>query len=1192
MVSKVIAGSGSPEEAYQPIEIDDTVNSTSYAKILDLIGEGEIEGWADVNPAKCVYLDGVPVIGKTGIVNVQGVKFVLRKGTATQEPIPGFEAVESEKGVGVPVKHGQPVVRTVDNTEATRVRVNLAWQALLMQKENGDVVGTTVQFKIDVAPVTGVFKTVLDQSITEKSRDTYNKSVLINLHGEGPWSVRVHRMTVDRTQDDDIQDEFYWSSMTEVVDAMFTFPHSAIVALQIDSSKFNRIPTRGYDLKLRRVKIPVNYYPEWEDEERHIGIWNGQFKVQWTCNPAWILYDLLTEKRFALGSFIPDITPYKWDFYELSKYCDGLVPDGFGNLERRFECHTYIQEQSQAYALLAQLCSVFRGAPLGGGSAISVMFDGPRDAEFLFTESNVIDGKFTYSSTARRYRHNAVYVSWFDDANGGNRTVEYVPDDKSISEQGFLPLTLDAFGCSSKGQAIRVARWMLYSAQHETETVTFKAGPEAALLRPGMIVEINDSVRMGMKHAGRIKGVNAFESKITLDRPITILPFVEYQISFLSVVPDDLNGGFKHKVESVEILEMPGTYTEVTIGGGLSAAPLVGSVFSVSGSDIQAMQARVISAKEEEPGVYQISAQQHNPNKYDFVEQGMPLQIPNTIRTMTPPPVTGTSIRDSLYIDANNVKVMVDVNWQRNPEHTQFLAMWRRDGGEWVTATTVASTGFQIADALPGEYEVRVTAYNVFERPSAVTTFGGTVRGKLAPPADVDPASIEISLEEAGIRIDWGAIADLDLDYYEVRVGPTWDDPLTQLVARSIGATAFFPAVQGTLFTFHIRPRDTSGNWATSVASRAVRFNPPSEVTGFTVTQIDTKLDFSWEPVPGGARYEIRATDPDVVGGWDVGEKIAESRTNHVIIEWGRSGSKIFWIKAYDVLGNSSELAVSLNRDVAQLPNKNVVVSKRLGGVGSGNIAWAVGVTGYHYEIQGTVVQVPRGASYGEIYYNLELPKVFHAAVSVDMKQTSVVTDALTWEDALFAWNSPEAQRPWVYLGDIGNIEVRHYVAIKGEPDPGVGWTAALNGSSASSAGAASIDRNSGYAPMRYGQGLLLTPTDALQYALTGVPSEFTARETFKVVQTALPFTVMRLQMPAGEFKVWYSPAQASFVASTPEGQLVKVSRSLQVDDMVFVAVTQLDGVFRLAVRLLGDTLRSAEVTRAATAGPTQFSIK
>lgn len=1192
MVNRVISGAAAPEAPPQPVEIQDTINSTAYAKILDLIGEGEIEGWADVNPAKCVYLDGVPVMAKDGTENVKGVQFVLRHGTASQAPIPGFDFAESEKGVGVVVKNGQPVSRTVDNLEATRARINLSWAALLKQHDNGDVVGTSVQFTIEVAPVTGTFVTMLDQTISEKSRDQYDKSVLVNLAGEGPWTVRVTRITPNAGQDDDVQDEFYWSSMAELVDVMFTFPHSALAFIQIDSSKFSSIPTRGYDLKLRKVKIPVNYYPEWTDTERHVGIWNGQFKVQWTCNPAWVMYDLLTEKRFALGSFVADINPYKWDFYELSKYCDELVPDGFGGMERRFECHTYIQEQSQAYALLAQLSALFRGAPLSGGSSISVMFDGPRDPELLFNESNVVDGKFSYTSTARRYRHNAIYVSWFDGSNGGNRVVEYVPDDKAISENGFLPLSLDAFGCSSKGQAIRAARWMLYSSQNETETVSFKAGVEAALARPGTIIEVNDSTRMGVKQAGRLLSVNAMESKVTLDRPVTLLPFVEYQISFLSVVEDMATGGFKHAVESVEVLELPGTHTEITIGGGLTTAPTVSSVFSISGTDVQSMLARVIGVEEEEPGVYRVNAQEHNPNKYDFVEQNIPLQTPNTVRNLTPAAVTGLAIRDNLYIDASNVKVLVDVSWQRNSEHTQFMAMWRRDNGDWVTASTVTGTGFQITDALPGLYDVRVTAYNMFDRPSPVATLSGNIKGKLAPPADVDPASIQVTLEEAGIRITWGPVPDLDLAYYEVRVGDTWDADSTQLVERAVGATAFFPAVQGTIFTFHIRPRDTSDNWSNSVATKVARFDPPAGVTGFTVTQIDTKLDFSWDAPVGGARYELRATDPDVAGGWEVGEKIAESRTNHVIIEWGRTGSKIFWIKAYDVLGNASAEAVSLNRDVALLPNKNVVIDKRLGGVATGAIAWGVGVTGYRYEVSGTVVQVPRGSSYGELYYNLQMPKTFNVAVSVDMKQTAVMDDTMTWESALFSWESVAAQRPWVFIGDVGDIEIRHYVAVKGEVDPGLVWQAALNGAVASSNGAPAVNLTTGYAVCRYGQGAVMAPCDDLTYSLPTLPAEFTARATFKVAQILTAFAVMQLSIAAGSVRVYYSPGQQSFIARSPEGQLLKVFRPLQVGDVVFVALTQFEGEFRLAVRLLGDTLRATEIPRAATTGPTQLLLK
>lgn len=1186
MTVEIFGRKSGGEVPYQPQEERDSLNSVAKAKILDLLCEGEIEGFADpAHPARCVILDGVPIEGPKGDIYIKGVSFSMRTGSANQTPIAGLDSLETEIGVNVVTKCQVPVVKVIENLNTTRVRLNLAFQALMWQKENGDVVGTSVEFKVEIAPKTNIFSTVLQQTVSGKSRDVYNKSVVCTLTGEGPWTIRFTRLTADEDPNSTASSKKYntlsWASYSEIVDAKLSFPYSAVMQLQIDSSKYAQLPTRGYYLKLKRVLIPSNFYPDWDDEERFVGTWDGTFKEAWTANPAWHVYDLLTNKRYGLGTHLEGLPPNKWAFYAISRYCDELVPDGKGGMERRFECHCYIQDQYGAHELLQQMTSVFRGSPVWSGSQATAIADMPSDPVYQFNATNVENGKFTYADTAKRFRYNAAYVSWYDmsdDSNLGVRRVEYVSDDDDIALNGFNPVSLTAFACTSRGQAHRAGLWAIFSSKRETESVSFKTAMNAAFLVPGDVIEINDSHRSGQKTTGRVIGYNAYTSEIVLDREVTLTPDVEYQLGvtvITTVWSDEFGADIPaHRVEYALVENLGGVTNVIKFSGGFTAPIPNGAIFSIQGGDIRPMLARVASVTNEGNNKLAITASEYHPEKFDHIERGYAFDEVRSTRSLNPVMVTGLKISDQLYIDNNNVKVMVDVHWDRSTEHVRFSAIWRRDSGSWNFVDDIREPGFSIPDALPGEYEVQVTAFNQLDRRSPAAEAKATLLGKMAPPASIDPASISATLEESGIKISFSPIPDLDLDFYETRVGPSWDDPITQLIERTVGPMAFMPAVVGTDFIFHVRARDTSGNWSDTVASKLVTFAPPDQITGFKVTPIGTKLDFSWNIPDRGVRYEIRATDPDTPGGWEVGEQIAQSRTNHVIIEWGRTGSKVFWIKAFDVLGNSSVEPTALNQEVAQLPTRNVVLSKVYGGTSSEALDWSVTGTGYRVEVVGTVLQVERGYGYGERYTPFVLPKQYDVAVAADMKQTAVANDTLTWLAATFSWNSPEARRPWVIKADAADIEIKHFISLKGATDATLVWSGALDGSSTDWTSPPALTYTSG----RYGQAAVLAPSNQLSKTLN-VTGQWLARATVKLVDVTKSTRLIKLTGAAGSIRVYYSSDRREVVmVGAGMKSAVRLPVVVQDGDMLFVALSQRASSLLLVVKLVGYTSKTGEI--------------
>jgi predicted phage tail protein len=399
-------GKGGGGSARVAQEAPDSLRSKAYARVVDLVCEGEIEGLAA--GLQSVYLDDTPIQNPDGSYNFTGVTLETRPGTQQQSYIPGFSSVENEVAVGVECKANQPVVRTINDPDVDAVRIKVSIPTLTLQDTtNGDLNGTSVSYAIDVQAHGAGYVQILADTVSGKTTSRYQRSYYIPLTGTGPWDVRLRRITADSTQTS-LQNKTFLESYTEVIESKLRYPNSALMALRVDASQFTSIPRRSYDLKLLRVRIPSNYFPE---TRSYAGVWDGTFKVAWTDNPAWCFYDLVTSTRYGLGSFIPESQVDKWALYRVARYCDELVPNGLGGYEPRFTCNLYLQSREQAYKVVQDMASIFRGMAYWSGGAITVTQDAPQDAVYQFTAANVIGGEFAYQGSSARARHTVALVS-------------------------------------------------------------------------------------------------------------------------------------------------------------------------------------------------------------------------------------------------------------------------------------------------------------------------------------------------------------------------------------------------------------------------------------------------------------------------------------------------------------------------------------------------------------------------------------------------------------------------------------------------------------------------------------------------------------------------------------------------------------------------------------------------------------
>ncbi|MBI6520546.1 DUF1983 domain-containing protein [Proteus mirabilis] len=630
-----------------PRLLDDNLKNKQFLNVIDLVSEGPIEG--PVGGMSGFLLNGTPVVDEDGNPNIHGVEVQWRSGTQTQEPLEDFPFVEKEIPVNVEVKKSTPILRTISDQETDRVRFTLGVSALVSQDDKGNQDNATVEMLIEVNDGSGWMYAEKVTIGPGKISGQYLESHIIDAPKKKPFQIRVSRLT-DDSKSDLLKNGTVWASYTEITDAKFSYPNSAVVGMKIDKSQYGDTPNRTYHIKGMIIQVPDNYDPE---SRTYTGIWTGRFKPAWTNNPAWVFYDLVTNERYGIGEMIGSFGVDKFALYAIARYCDELVDDGFGNKEPRFTFNAYITSQRKAKEVLDDLASVFRGMPLWDGQQLTCFQDRPSDPVWTYTNSNVIDGKFKYTSTAKSARHNAIEVSWINPSNGWSEEREFIQDDDLIQRFGGVNVKkVTAFGCTSRGQAHRVGKWILQTEKLEKDSVTFSTGREGINCISGDIIEVADDSFAGVKVGGRVLSVNG--STITIDAPIDWEYDDKGTFSFL---------GASGRFEKIDIQSIDGDIVTLReIPRGLKQY----GVFSITKSTLTTRLFRVITISEDKDGIYLYNCIQHEPQKERIVDNGVDFTgSPPTQNVIRIPNIERLSIayvNDSSQVQARAMWMTTTIN--------------------------------------------------------------------------------------------------------------------------------------------------------------------------------------------------------------------------------------------------------------------------------------------------------------------------------------------------------------------------------------------------------------------------------------------------------------------------------------------------------------------------------------------------
>tara|TARA_Y100000361_G_scaffold67187_1_gene59081 strand:- start:2092 stop:5790 length:3699 start_codon:yes stop_codon:yes gene_type:complete len=739
-------------KSHTPTEDDDSLQSRQFAQVLDLVSEGEIEGIENI------FLNGTSIYrnGVSGDTRFAGLSVSSRNGTQTQSYIPGVaDNVESEKAVGLQLVKGTTLTRTITDTDVNRVRVTISIPALRIVEDDGDIRGTGVQILILVQYNGGGFTRVVDDTITGKSSGNYQKDYLITLNGSFPVDIMLERVT-DNSSNTKLSNVTRWDSYTEIIDAKFCYPNSAIVGVRVDSSQFGSIPSRKYLVKGIKVKIPNNASSEASPHAGRLtytGIWDGQFKsgTHFTSDPAWCLWDLLTNDRYGCG--IPESRLDRYDFLAISQYCSELVDDGRGGTEPRFSCNLLINQRKEVFNVIQEMASIFRGISYYGAGSLVLQQDKPADAQYTLGPANVVNGVFGYSGSSIRSRHTTATVAYQNYDEQGEVAFEYVEDADAVAKYGVNNKDIKAVGCYSQGQAHRLGKWTLLSEQELYETCTFSVGIDSGIvLRPGMVVNIADPLRGGTRRNGRVS--SATTTVITLDST-TDLDVDMTEDPKLSVV---LSTGL---VETRGIDSISGA--AVTVAVPFSQAPLKNASWLIETDDIQSQQFRIISVADDGEGVFGVTALKYNESIYNAVEQDLAItQRDITNVSGLPAAVSNLSAQEFLYQDGSLVRTGVDLSWTSPVNKiTEFVVRYRLDNDNFEVFTTQTLSA-RLTGLKAGSLEIQVTprTFAGGSGPTIKQTF--SLSGKTAIPGNVQNLTLE-PINHNTARLRWDESVDLDV---------------------------------------------------------------------------------------------------------------------------------------------------------------------------------------------------------------------------------------------------------------------------------------------------------------------------------------------------------------------------------------------------------------------------------------------
>ena len=730
---------GGGSKSRTPTEQPDDLQSVAKAKILIALGEGEFSGQLT---GKNIYLDGTAIENADGSQNFSGVTWEFRPGTQAQKYIQGIPGTENEISVGTEVSSDTAWTRTFTNTQLSAVRLRLKWPSLYKQENDGDLVGYSINYAIDLQTDGGTWQPVLNTSVTGKTTSGYERSHRIDLPQAGStWTIRLRKLTADANSAK-IGDTMTLQSFTEVIDAKLRYPNTALLYIEFDSSQFNgSIPQIACEPRGRVIRVPDTYDPE---TRSYSGTWTGSFKWAWTDNPAWIFYDLVVTDRFGLGDRLTAANIDKWTLYQVAQYCDQPVPDGKGGsgTEPRYTCNVYVQDRNEAYTVLRDFAAIFRGMTYWGGDQIVALADMPRDVDYSYTRANVIDGRFTYSSSTTKTRYTTALVSWSDPANAYADAMEPVFEQALVARYGFNQLEMTAIGCTRQSEANRKGRWGILT-NNKDRIVSFDVGLDGNIPQPGYIIAVADEMLSGKVMGGRISAVNG--RVITLDR--------EADAAAGDRLILNLPSGAS---QSRTIQAVNGK--AITVTTAYSETPQAEAVWVVESDELYAQQYRVVSVKDNNDGTFSIAGAWHDPDKYARIDTGAIIdQRPVSIippGNQSPP---ANIVINSFSVVQQNISVeTMRVSWDQAQNAIAYEAQWRRNDGNWVNVPRSSTTSFDVPGIYTGRYLVRVRAINAAEISSGWGySEEKTLTGKVGnPPKPVGFIASENVV--FGIELNWG----------------------------------------------------------------------------------------------------------------------------------------------------------------------------------------------------------------------------------------------------------------------------------------------------------------------------------------------------------------------------------------------------------------------------------------------------
>ena len=802
-MSKVIGsggggGKGGGGGGGTPTEAKDNLDSKQFAKVLDLISEGEIGGLVD--GAKSIFLNNTPLQATDGTYNFKDVTFEARTGTSSQTNIPITKNVETTKSTGFStVTQSTPKVIQITDSNVDAVSVTITVPSLQSLSDKGDIFGTEVKLEIAVQYSGGSYSTVVSGNagtITGRTPDTYQRDYLINLDGAFPVNIKVTRITADSSSSK-LANEIQFNNYVEIKYDQRTYPNSALVGLKVDAEQFTSIPKRQYLVKGIKVKIPHNATVRADGSLSYTGTFNGTLgAAQYTNDPAWCLYDLLTSSRYGLGNHLEESDLDKFSFYQASVYCSAQIDDGTGtgNTEPRFSCNVSIQNQQEAYNVINQMCSVFRAMPYYQAGSLTITQDSPKDSSYLFTLANTLPPGFTYSNTSQKTRPTVVVAKYLDlDLRDIN--YEEVIDTANQARYGSVVKNIDAFACTSRGQANRLAKWLLYMENVEREVVTFVTSVDAGVVvRPGQIIEIADPVKSGERRGGRIQA--ATTTAITVDDATGLTYSVGSTLS--AILPDG-------SVENKTVSSISGSV--INLGQHFSSAPNVNSIWVYQTTDILTSTWRVLEVKEQDRLNYVVTASEYNAGKYNHIESGIALTTRDvTNLDVAPSSPTGITAEEVIYENTGIARVKIIVSWTTSTDNV--YVRWRYEQGNYVSRTVEGAKSYEILDTIAGNYTIEVYSVSASglrsTLPNSLSPF--VAAGKTAVPANVSGVSL-LPIDESSAILSWNRATELDvllggktlIRHSSLTTGAQWKDAQEIVVAAAGNQTQkIVPLLEGT----------------------------------------------------------------------------------------------------------------------------------------------------------------------------------------------------------------------------------------------------------------------------------------------------------------------------------------------------------------------------------------------------------